>query len=337
MAWFSSRRVDTEIVLRAAAITGVCFNHSHPDRSFDYAGGMTVLFMLSGIAFARFALNGATPDAVRHSIARFAFRLWLPCAAIVAASFLVRRDIAWGELLFVSNWYTERHISFLFVWYPQVLLQILAALFVLFSAPFLARAFLRRPLAGALILLGVAIALRMADPLFRSGAGSALPHLQAWNFLLGWALFFTLAQRTEDDRPIRVLAALAVVGCAAWAHGPRVVSFWTLSIAGVALAFLPAIRMPALLAQPTLILGQATFAIFLLHLAFLRLYFAGLHFQSQTGAWLFTMGASTFCWIVGAAFLRTWRRRGSTTVARLRDSEAERPDAAGRLVSQKAG
>jgi peptidoglycan/LPS O-acetylase OafA/YrhL len=255
----------------------------------------------------------------------------------VILSFIARRDFEWKELLFISNWFTPGHISFLFVWYPQVLLQILAAFFLVFSLPFIPQDFLRRPLAGSLWFLGLAIAAREIDPLLRSGSGSALPHMVAWNFLLGWALFFALRQlKVRDDRSMRALVASGVVASAFWAYGPFALNVWTLSLAGIALVYVPSVSVPSILARLVLILSQAAYAIYLLHVIFLRIYTVVLGFHDPNGAWLFAMLGSTLSWIAGTAFLRAYRKIERERPGRIRAGSAGRFWTGGRAVPEGA-
>jgi hypothetical protein len=295
------------------------YNHSHPDRSFDYAGGMTVLLMLAGFSFARFALNGGSPQSVRRAVAKLAFKIWLPCFAIVVLSFIVRGQFSLSELLFVSNWHTNKHLAFMFVWYPQVLLQILALTFILFSLPTVSEAFLRRPFAWSLALFAPLMA---ATVLLAPSAAAAeishptLPHLIAWNFVLGWVVFFALREAIgAHAAKVKALLVLGTIACAGATYSVFALNFWTLSGSVAVLSFAPILTLPSFLARILYVVGQASFAIFLLHVIYLRVYEKILKLQDPDLAWLFAMVFSTLTWIVGTAALRAYRRVADSRAA----------------------
>ncbi|WP_099864149.1 acyltransferase family protein [Pararhizobium haloflavum] len=305
----SGRIIETDIVLRAIAISAVVFNHSHPVRPFNYAGGMTVLLMLAGYSLARFALSRTETQDLPTVILRFATRIWLPCLAIVLASFAIRRQFDLAELLFISNWFPGNDLAFLFVWYPQVVVQLLLCLALVFSIPAAARQFTARPLAATLIVFLIVFA---AGRLFsQDHVPDALrtipPQRIAWNFILGCLVFFALASPLAP-RWNRVALVSLTIACAALAFGLRSLEFWTLSMSVVLLSYWPRLRLPESLARLFQIVGQASFTIFLLHVIFLRIYTLGLGLENQSGAWLFAMCGSLLAWLMATATLRVWRR-----------------------------
>jgi peptidoglycan/LPS O-acetylase OafA/YrhL len=306
MHWLSRRGISSDIALKAIAISAVVFNHAHPVRPFDYAGGMTVLLMLSGYSFARFALQSGDAQSVRRAVASLALKIWLPCAAIVLLSFVVRQKFSLSELLFFSNLFSREFLTFMFVWYPQVLLQILVFTFLLFCIPAAADGFLRNPLRGSLVLLTLAI---VTTTFWPEVPHATLPWRVAWNFLLGWVAFFLLRDRNAHTLGMRKTALVAgTVVCAGAVFGPADPQFWTLSAAMTILALKSSLILPSIAVRVLYVVGQASFTIFLLHTIFLRVHRKVLGLYDQDGAWIFAMIASTLAWVAGAAAMRAYRR-----------------------------
>ena len=96
---------------------------------------------------------------------------------------------------------------------------------------------------------------------------------------------------------------LGTIACAGAAYGVRALNFWTLSGSVAVLSFAPILTLPSFLARLLYVVGQASFAIFLLHVIYLRVYEKILKLQDPDLAWLFAMVFSTLTWIVGTAAL----------------------------------
>jgi hypothetical protein len=314
--WLSSRRVDSEVVLRALAITAVCLNHSYPVHPIGFGGGLTVLLMLSGLWFARFALQGASPQTLRPALAKFGLRLFVPCLAIILASFAVRREFSLTELLFISSWFSTSHLAFLFVWYPQTIIQILLVLAALFSIRPLADAFFRNPLFGSLALLAACLLIRQATVLLLAPERITPPVNVAWNFFLGWVLYFALRDWTHHHLARKALLLALCVVCALAGRSPMEFPFWTVAGACAVIIFIPWLRLPSPLARAAYIVSQASFTIFLLHVIFLRIYTVVLGGTSQFGAFLFAMTCCTLTWVLIAASTRAYSfMRGQDALA----------------------
>ncbi|CAN5200180.1 hypothetical protein BH11PSE2_BH11PSE2_09800 [soil metagenome] len=310
MKLLSNQRISAEVFLRAIAVSLVVFNHSHPVTPIKLSGGLTMLLMLSGYAFARFALQTPDPARVRKSILGFAWKLFLPSMAIVLLSFAAKREFDWRELLFISNWFGEKHIAMFFVWYPQVILQILAVLFVFFAIPGLGSTFLKRPLTGSLVALVGTMALKqVCDPHFDVAIyNGRLPILQGWNFILGMALFFALKTPAVSTRWwARALIPAAVIALVYVMWGPLLLKFWTLSFAVIFMALLPVLKMPGLIARPFFIVGEASFAVFLLHLLIIQVVGA-LHIHDQNLVFLLALAGSVGIWVAVTSLMRGYRR-----------------------------
>lgn len=153
-----------------------------------------------------------------------------------------------------------------------------------------------------------------------SGGLSFLPHLMAWNFVLGWVICFGLRQTQLNNRVKAGLVGL-VTACAFLTAGPMALSFWTLSISVAVLVFFREIRLPLLLARICYVISQALFTIFLLHVIWLRVYTVILDQHNQHAAWAFAMLFSTASWVVCASIVRGVREARR----RIRDEASTMP------------
>jgi hypothetical protein len=175
----------------------------------------------------------------------------------------------------VSNWITTERVSKFPIWYTQVLLQILVALCVLLplsgalqrvrEAPVTVAA---RWLAGAVVIAAIAQALVDTDHL-----ADKLPHLHAWNFVLGWLFWAFLYAREPGDRDRLALTALCLplmllmfVGLDAPGGVSRA---WVAIPAVLLLIWAPRLRLPRWAAHPLLLVGQSVLFIFFLHYPFI--------------------------------------------------------------------
>ena len=310
--------VDTENLLRALAIAAVVLNHAHSEanRTFflGYGGGMAFLLMLAGFNFARFSIHNGTPDHLRSATLRLARNIFLPSLGMVIFSSLLFADYRILEWLFISNWFTAVHPRIFHLWYPEVVIQMMLALWLFFRIPRVARIIIDRPLSSALLLFLLALFMRsdMAQVWNPPELEGRLPHLWLWDFFLGWLLFF--ATRTPLLARLRGGQLLAL-GCAAAGglivFGPDKLDFWWL-VGGTALMVgLPRIALPEPGARLVHIMSQAAFTIFLIHGFFLEAW-RQVHLPDWAAAqWLFAIGGSVATWLVATACVRAYRVVGA--------------------------
>ncbi|WP_076072112.1 acyltransferase family protein [Sphingomonas montana] len=316
-----SKSVDTDVVLRAIAIALVAWNHAIPSGTKslglpDFAGGMTLLMMMSGYSFARFVLTDATPVEVRHGLMLFAKRILLPSLAAVLFFMLIKRKVSLTELLFVSNWFTTYRIAIFPVWYVQVILQMMVLLLGLFAIPPFARWFVAQPLRGSLVVFAAALATRMILPVFIDTKPLLhhLPHLYLWNFTLGWLVYFLHDRRTPGAL---TLASLAILASGAMVWGPLSYQFLALVVGGLLLVWKTRMKLPMIVARVVGLVSQATFTIFLLHRFFFVVYTGTVGRILPAGLlmWALGLAACTLAWVVGAATLRAYHKLAAAGMA----------------------
>lgn len=272
---FRLRATPPDVALRAMAMVAIVYHHAHllDAGPFGLAGGMTFLMMLSGLNFARFAVKDATADGVRQSILELARQVWVPSLLLVLLSFAVYGKFDLLELLFVRNWRDTKHIAAFYDWYPQVLLQLLAVFYLMFSVPALSRGILRHPARAMLALFAIGLALRVLAPLVWDTAylRHRLPHTFLWNFVLGGVVYFLVMDRPAPKPASRAIVIACVVAGAVAAWNPRTFQFWWLVVGGVMLATVRQVWLPAVVSRIAVILSSATLTIFLTHLIWFKL------------------------------------------------------------------
>jgi hypothetical protein len=258
---FELRPIPTDVVLRALAIAAIVYNHT---TRLNLGGGMAFLLLLSGMNFARFAVEDATAPGIRRSIGAIARQIFLPSLLLILLSFAVYRRFDWLELLFIRH--NPQRISAFPVWFSHLILQILAALYLVFSIPWVARATIRWPAGSMLLLFGASVLVRASAPLLME-----LPFIfnhvrdTMWNFLLGSVVYFLAMDPKTSGGRARWLAVACVVAGAMIGHDPNGTRFWWLIITGGMLISVRYIQLPNVLGRITVAVSAATFGIFLTH------------------------------------------------------------------------
>lgn len=266
------RDVDTRDALRAFGIMAVVANHS---VAASLHGGLNLLLLLSGLAFARLAFGGQDAGHLGSATLRFVRPLALWSVILCLFWFAVFRRFEAAELLMVSNWITPERVSKFPIWYTQVLLQMLAAMLPVLVLTGMAGRIRQDPvrwtlawLAAAVLVAALSKALFDTDPL-----ADKLPQLHTWNFVLGWVFWAVLYARRPgtSDRVALTVLVLALMpfvflGLGVEGGAARV---WVAIPAALLLIWAPVLRLPRPLAHPLLLIAQAVLFIFFLHYPFL--------------------------------------------------------------------
>lgn len=165
---FSLRGIESEIVIRALAITSVVIAHA---STWPVGGSAHVLLLLSGYNFSRYQGSRLNDGASRSMLVTFFQRIIAPYYVILCLYLIAERSFDVPSLLLVSNMF-GRFGSFLEpYWFLEVLFQCMAIFALLFLVGPVRRFAVRSPWAFGLALLGAALAFRVA-------ATIVLPHEQ---------------------------------------------------------------------------------------------------------------------------------------------------------------
>ncbi|WP_338750718.1 non-ribosomal peptide synthetase [Janibacter alittae] len=247
-------RLETPVVLRAAAVVAICASHI---GLVSWPGGAHALLVIAGWAMTRFTLVSSDPAEHRRRGTRALIALVVPAVLVGLAVRLGSGAYSWPNV-FLVNWLVgtvERgpHVHF---WFIEALLACVVLVLALVSVPVLRRAYLRSPWEWSMGLAGLALIPRyllIPDP---TGSISGLPGSVLWLFAVGMALGVATTGRQ------RLLAlALTAVGMVGFFFDPSRGA--TVVAAVVVLALVPRIPVPRLLAPIIGLLATASLHIYL--------------------------------------------------------------------------
>jgi len=248
--------LGTDVILRAAAISLIVASHAD---LISVKGGAHVLLAVMGYNFGRFFMT-PTPrlDRVRRIMTSTA-RIAVP--AVVWLGLVVALDpgVTWQNVLLLNGVIGSEEWSDPWqYWFIEAAVYTFLWAAVLVALPWFDRAERRWPF-WLPIGLSVAALLTRYDVVgLRDGPEEYRAHVIVWIFLLGWAT--AKAGHTRHRLVVSALVLSTVPGFFDELDRTLVV------IAGVLLLiWLPAIRVPAILAGPITTLAGASLVIYLTH------------------------------------------------------------------------
>jgi hypothetical protein len=255
--WFGWRRMETPLLLRAAAIVLVVASHAN---LISVVGGAHVLLALAGVSLARFQLSDQPPRERRRSLLRAAREiaipsgLWIAGTGLLTGMYGVSTATLTNNLLGSDTWDVRWQF-----WFLEVIVWSLVGAAALVSLPAFDRLERRRPFWCAACLVAGTVLLRYV--LVGVGAGPteryALP-VVLWCVALGW-----MAARCETAAH-RVLTVAAATAATYGFFGDVVRE--TLVVGGIAIAAcLPSVPVPRALARPVGVLAASSLFVYLTH------------------------------------------------------------------------
>ncbi|HSV37669.1 MAG TPA: AMP-binding protein [Nocardioidaceae bacterium] len=250
------RAVETNVLLRALAI--VLIVGSHTDL-FTLMGGAHVLLAVAGYNFARFMLAD-TPRATRvrrivASTARIVVPsvLWLALVAPFASSVTWQNVVLLNGVSGTTDWSAPWRY-----WFIEAIVYTFVWMAALVSLPWFDRAERRWPFWLPVGLALAALLTRYSLVELRDGQEIYRAHVVLWIFLLGWA---TAKATTHWHRiAVSILVLATLPGFFDQLDRTAVVM-----VGMLALVWVPAVRIPTLLARPVGLLASASLYIYLTH------------------------------------------------------------------------
>lgn len=255
------RTVETNVLLRAAAIVMIVGSHSN---LFMLLGGAHLLVALAGFNFARFQLTDRPrKDRTRNlttSIARVVVPsvLWLAFAAAFSAKYSLLNVTLLNGLLGSRAWTESWHY-----WFVEALVWTLVGLAALLAIPAVDRLERRHPFWFPMGLTGVALLTRYDVVRLFHGADVDYihrAHVIFWLFALGWA-----AVRAPGNRHKALVSAVAVATVPGFFEGGQHLREATIVAGMLLLVWLPSVRVPAVLARTAGVLAGSSLYIYLVH------------------------------------------------------------------------
>lgn len=250
------RTLDTGTLLRAAAIVLIAGSHI---GLFVLWGAAHVLLAVAGFNFARFAVTAAPrAERLRHALRTVAL-IAAPTATWVAITLLFTDYYGWQNVLLLNKILgphdsaTAGHL-----WFIEVLVYFTIAAALLLRIPLVDALERREPFWFAMGLLAITLVLRYQPFGLYPAQDVRFSPLAVWFFAMGWAA----AKATS--RWQRLLVSAVLLACVPGYFG--VPDRERLVMAGLLLLiWLPAIRVPALVAVAAAVLADSSLFAYLLH------------------------------------------------------------------------
>ncbi len=267
---FTLRGIESEVVIRAAAILAVVANHA---SSYVVGGGAHVLLMLSGYNFSRYQRTRLVEGSGFTVLVSFFKRIIIPYYMILIAYFVVKRTVDIPSLLLISNFYGRSGSLLEPYWFLEALLQCMIILIGLFALPPVRKAAARDPWKFGLALLAGSLVVRVGVYVVCQHGGLADRTPDAIFYLLafGWCLHqaTTLRRRLLLTGIALVITILQVAGPeSVWNRFlyPSSVShaLWFMTSAGLIL-WAPRLLLPNILHATIGAVATASFYIYLTH------------------------------------------------------------------------
>jgi len=270
----TTQGVDPIMFGRFLGITLLVLNHATP--YLDLQGGLNVLLLISGISFAMMGFKPRTSDTLRK-IVPFLRRLVVFSLLIAVFSAVVNMDFRLAELLLFSNWIEMDRVAMLEIWYVQVIVQIFLAVALIFWLFDLSPKIQRDGLSVCLALFVACVLMAGISKFYWDTTtvyGDRLPHLHAWNLVLGWVVWAVIFQNKSKMLDRVLLTLLIITSSSAMFYALDLpkgwIRIWPFLTVALLIIWVPRIPLGKLFTHIVQLINQATLTIFLLHLGFFR-------------------------------------------------------------------
>lgn len=267
---FTLRSVESEVVIRAAAILAVVANHA---SSFVVGGGAHVLLMLSGYNFSRYQRTRLIDGDGPTVLASFFKKIIIPYYFILISYLIIKQKLDIPSLLLISNFYDRAGSLLEPYWFLEALLQCMILFVGLFALPPVRKAASKDPWSFGLVLLSGALVLRIVAHVFfqHGGLTDRTPDAIFYLLAFGWCLHqaTTLARRLLLTGAALIITTLQLAGPeAVWSRFayPANIShaLWFITSACLIL-WAPRLLLPNILHIAVGAIATASFYIYLTH------------------------------------------------------------------------
>lgn len=263
----ATTRIGTDLVIRALAILLVVLHH---ETLWPLPGGSAAMVILAGFSLARFQV-GQLLAGDGLAILRPLTQILVPYYLIVAAYAAVWREVPWASVFLVGNFgladpETHGMVPYLY-WFIEAYCQMMLVFVSLFAIPRLRRLAARRPFVMGMLLLGAALAARLALPMLWP-IGNRQIFTLPWIFYLAVIGWCAAIAETHLQRLLLVAAGTGAFLFFGLYEGVWIgtrIKYLLLIVVLVALVYLPRVSVPRWAAQLVLPLSAAGFHIYILH------------------------------------------------------------------------
>ncbi|MBC7302272.1 MAG: AMP-binding protein [Nocardia sp.] len=250
------RALDASTALRAIGIVLILGSHI---QLFEVWGAAHVLLAVAGYNFARFAVSSAPPARRLQLTGRAVATIAVPTALWVLITMAWQPGYySWQNVVLLNKILGPRNDTAGHLWFLEVLVYCTVACALLIRIPRIGGWERRAPFWFALGLLGLTLILRWQSFGLYPARDIALSPLACWYFVLGWAG----AKATAVWQ--RLIVSAVLLACVPGYFG--VSERERLVIAGILiLIWLPALRVPAVVAVVAVAVADSSLFAYLLH------------------------------------------------------------------------
>ena len=252
------RTVETNVLLRAAAIVMIVGSHSNV---FMLLGGAHLLVGLAGYNFGRFQLTDRPrAERVRRlgvSITRIVVPsvLWLIFAAVASAKYGPLNVVLLNGVFGTREWSEAWHY-----WFIEALVWTLVGLTVMLAVPWVDRLERARPFWLPLGLALLALLTRYDVVRLFGGDWIHRAHVIFWLFALGWA-----AVKAPTWKHRLLVSAVVAATVPGFFQGAQQLREATIVVGMLLLVWLPSVRVPVVVSRVAGVLASASLYIYLVH------------------------------------------------------------------------
>ena len=267
--WWQLRSIESEVAIRAAAITGVVTLHA---TSSPVSGGANILLMLFGYNLSRYQYDRLTSGRAFELLANFFSRIILPYLALLTLYCIAKQEFDWTWLLLVSNYEGRFRSSLEPFWFLESLLQTIIAISLIFTLSKVQRAVAGRPweIGIGVLIASLALASILNTFVPRPELRHRTPELLLWLVALGWCLHRATSLRRQ--LVITVFVTLILLVGYLQQDGlelgfPNVTSqrIWFLA-ACLLIMWIPRLLVPGIVHGIIATIAAASFYIYLVHI-----------------------------------------------------------------------
>lgn len=245
------QRVETNVLLRAAAVIMICGSHV---GLFPLAGGAHVLLAVAGFSFGRYVLSAPSTVQRWQRTARAAVGIVVPSVLVAGVMLAIFGSAHWSNVTLL-HWVVRPEIGNIF-WFVEALLLVMATTTALLSVRWLRTAYVKDPWRVAFLLTVVLLVPRYLVLALTDGPVRGLPWTVAWLFTAG------LAMAAAGTRVRRVLTVVVAAG-ATVGFFPAAERNLVIMIGLFLLALVPTVVMPRVVVRPVGVLAAASLHVYL--------------------------------------------------------------------------
>ncbi|WP_127903601.1 AMP-binding protein [Solirhodobacter olei] len=300
--------MESNILLRALAITAIVATHSRWDPAFVY-GGTQLLFFLIGYNLARFKSSAFFRGNIWGPLFSYTRVLLIPYF-LFSALYMLKEHRFYPDLLFLYTNFIGPHYTLIFpYWFVQVLVQCLLLMGAFFLIPAVRKFATNRPWPFSLAVATSLVVVWLVSPAVwnTSYLDYNVPQRYLAILWLGWCCYFA---DTPPRRFIALILGVALILIDYVLTDLFRYPVWIL-LGTITVLYLPTVRVPGLLRDGVQAVGAATFQIFVLNgiIAYVLLYH--LSFPKPLAFAFSFLGSIAASWAIerGWETYHLWRRR----------------------------